>query len=181
MNLSNLVFDKKEEFTDGKYSVHSFSSPEKKFRRISCGEESICIIPFELNENNQIKNIFLLKYTDYLLDGEKFTCITKTFNQNKFDSYFLAVENYLHEKLGISELEVNDLYLLGKITHGIPFTKDYKCYGVNVTNFNSLAALSLSDPINSIQKVKFTKVINGDISDSLVLSSSLLLLSYFLD
>lgn len=181
MNQNNLQFNQKEEFSDGKYSIHSFSNLDKTFRRISCKEESICIIPFELNETNQITSVYLLKYTDYLLNGEKFTCLTKTFNQNKFDSYFLAVEDYLHQKLGISELEVNDLYLLGKVTHGLPFSKEYKCYGVNVTNFISASTLSLSDPLNSVQRIKFTKVINGDISDSLVLSSSLLLLSYFLD
>jgi hypothetical protein len=174
MNPNKFNPDKKQEFSDGKYSVYTFlEGSDKKFRRLSCDTESICVIPFELNERGQIKNIYLLKYEDYLLGGNKFTCITDSFNKNKFDSHYLAVEDCLSSSLRISDIDINDSYFLGTVSHGIPFSKEYKCYAVNITD--SLASLDSS----TIIPIKFNRVINGDFSDSLVLSCSLLLLSYF--
>ena len=179
MNLNNPLFDKKEEFTDGKYSVYSFSNPSKKFRRISCEQESICLLPFEINENSQISNVYLFKYEDYLLGGSKLACITDTFDKDQFDSQFSAVEHCLEEKLGISNVDLNDCYFLGNISHGIPFSKEYRCYAVNVTSAISEKSVAGQPVFADLEKIKFSKVANGQVPDSLVLSCSLLLLSYF--
>lgn len=176
MNLSRPQLDKKEEFSDGKYSMYTFSDSTKKYRRLACDHESICLLPFELNESGYIRNLFLQKYDDYLLGGSKFTCITNTFDKDYYDSHFLAVEDCCKDLFGIADINVNDAYFLGTVSHGIPFSKDYRCYAVNITPFLSEGhKVHLSE----IEKVKFSKVLNGSFPDSLVLSCSLLLLSYF--
>jgi hypothetical protein len=177
MDPNNFQLDKREEFSDGKYSVHTFLDQDKKFRRLSCDSESICILPFELNESNQIKNVYLLKYDDYLLGGSKFTCVTDTFNKDKYDSHFLAVEDCLNEKMEISNIDINDCYFLGTVSHGLPFSKEYRCYAVNITS--DISKPGSSSFFSDIEKIRFNRVINGNFPDSLILSCSLLLLSYF--
>ena len=179
MNPSNPEFDKTEEFSDGKYSVYSFSNSSNKFRRIACDQESICILPFELNENNQITNVYLFKYDDYLLGGSKLACITDTFDKDKFDSHFSAVENCLEDKMGVSNIDINDCYFLGNVSHGIPFSKEYRCYAVNITSAISERNFLSQPAFSDLEKIKFSKVVNGQVPDSLILSCSLLLLSYF--
>lgn len=187
MNPDNKHFDKKEEYNDGKYSMYSFSGNNGKFRRLACSEESICVLPFDLNERGQIKNIYLAKYMDHLLGGVGFTCITDTFNKDQFDSYYNAVESCLADEMGLNDIHVNDTYLLGTVRHGVPFSKEYKCYGVNLTNHMedpsgyTPIGLNPNQNIRSIEKVRFTRLLNGDIQDSLALSCSLLLISYFSD
>jgi len=181
----NTSFDKKQEYTDGKYSMYSFSSNGGNFRRLACSEESICILPFDLNEHDQVKNIYLAKYKDHLLGGVDFTCITDTFDKNKFDSYYNAVEDCAHNELGLSDTDINDIYFLGKVKHGVPFSKEYRCYGINLSNYMkdpsgfSVAGFNPNTNVQSIEKVRFNRLLKGEVSDSIALSCSLLLLSYF--
>lgn len=185
MNLSDLDFNKKQEYSDGKYSVYSFSKGDKNFKKIVCDQESICIIPFDLNEHEQIKNIYLAKYKDHLTGEIEYTCISDTFNKNEHDSYFEAVERCLEDDFGLKNIDVNDTYFLGKIKHGVPFSKEYRCYAVNLNNYSQnpsgyvAAGLNPNPQIVSMEKVRFNRILKGDISDSLALSCAMLLLSYF--
>ena len=184
MNLDISKFNKKEEYADGKYSVYSFSGENRNFRRIVCSDESICILPFDLTDKNNIRNIYLSKYKDYLSDKFDHTCLTDTFNKDEFDSYYEAIESCLNNEMGLQNIDVNDTYYLGKIKHSLPFSKEYRCYGVNLTKYcNDMSGytnpVQPSDPKMIIEKIKFNKLIKGDISDSLSLSCALLLLSYF--
>ncbi len=169
-------------YTDGKYSVYNISSDDKKFRRVVCKDESICIIPFTVSDSNQIQSVYLSKYQDYLNSSVNYTCISKSINKNFFESYTHAVESILSNLMGITKLDVNDIYYLGKINHGVPFTKEYRCFGVNLSDIDlsSIEPVSKDQIANSsIEKVKFSRVVRGESPDSLVLSSSMLLLSYF--
>lgn len=182
MNLDDL--NKKQEYSDGKYSVYSFSKGDKNFKKLICEQESICILPFDVNENSQIKNVYLAKYQDHLNNDFGFTCISKTFNRNDHDSYFEAVEQSLINELGLKQVDVNDIYFLGKVKHGIPFSKEYKCYAINLSNYSDDSRGYLptgfqpNSHIESIEKVRFTRFLKGDVSDSLALSCAMLLLSY---
>lgn len=189
MNLSNLKFDKKEEYSDGKYSIFSFSGENGKFKRLHCDGTSICVIPFNTNENNQIKNIFLTKYQDYLSNSSELRCISDTVDLNKFDSYYSALLDCIKHELNLENIDVNDIYYLGKIKHTVPFSKEYRCYGVNISNFSdsssnfapNITQSELEKRLHSLEMVKFNRVLSGEICDSLTLSASLLLLSYIND
>ena len=176
-----------QEYTDGKYSVYSFAKEDgAKIKRLSCEQESICILPFDLNEHNQVKNIYLAKYQDYLSNKSAFTCITDTVDQNETDTYLDAISACVKKEMGLQQLEVDDVYLLGRVNHGLPFSKQFRCYGLNLSRFADpadflIAGLNPNPNISSIEKVKFTRLVKGEIADSLVLSCSLLLLSYLND
>ena len=181
---TNINIEPNEEYSDGKYSVLSFKKEDDSFRRITCDQESIALIPFCSNESNQIKCVYLSKYRDYLGNSDKFTCITGKVDKNESDSYYDVVESLISKELKISDVDVNDIYFLGKIDHTVPFTKGYKCYGVDLTRYldapydDNLGKNRLSSR-NTIDKVRFSRILNGDVTDSLVLASSLILLSYF--
>lgn len=180
----DIVLEPNEEYSDGKYSVLSFNKEDDSFRRITCSQESVALIPFCTTQSNQIKSIYLSKYRDYLGNSDKFTCITGKVDKNETDSYYDVVESLISKELEISDIGVNDIYFLGNIDHTVPFTKGYRCYGVDLTRhldapFADTLGQNRTSTRNTIEKVRFTRVLNGDITDSLVLSSSLILLSYF--
>ena len=181
---NDIALDPHEEYSDGKYSVLSFNKEDDSFRRITCSQESVALIPFCLNESNKIKCAYLSKYRDYLGNSDKFTCITGKVDKNEADSYYDVVEKLLSNELEINDVGVNDIYFLGKIDHTVPFTKGYRCYGIDLTRYldapyeDQIGKTKLSTR-NTIEKVRFSRILNGEITDSLVLASSLILLSYF--
>jgi hypothetical protein len=189
MNLNNLKFDKKQEYSDGKYSIFSFSGEKGKFKRLSCDSTSICVIPFNTNDNNQVKNVFLAKYQDYLSNSLELRCISDTVDLDKFDSYYSALLDCVKHELNLENIDVNDIYYLGKIKHTVPFSKEYRCYGVNISSFSdtssnftpTLNSSELDNRLHTLETVKFSRVLSGEICDSLTLSASLLLLSYLND
>lgn len=177
--------NKKQDYEDNKFSIISFSNDKGKFKRISSKEESICILPFDTNDRGQIRNVYLFKYRDYLSDSDETRCITETLDPNSTDSYYEAVCSCLNREAGITELDVNQVFYLGKIKHTIPFTKSYRCYGVNISDkldqAGNLAKLPGVEPANhfhSVEKIKFTRLLKGEVCDSLALACSTLLLSY---
>jgi hypothetical protein len=178
------AFNQTEEYSDGTYKVLNFTGDKGKFKRISCSKEAICLLPFDVNEDGKIKNVYLAKYHDYVLDGQNHRCITTSLEPDEFETYHDSLITCIDRELGLNEVEVDDLYYLGQVRHTIPFTKNYKCYAVNVTNYSedpSGFMPKLSDPtdkLHSIDKVRFSRVINGEICDSLTLSCAILLISY---
>jgi hypothetical protein len=184
--MANSIIDKQEEYSNGKYSILNFTSDKGKSTRIVCNQESICIIPFDCfhNEPSKIRNVYLAKYDDYVTHENGYKCITGSLKPDEFSTYHDSLVNCIDNELGLSDVDVNDLFYLGVIKHSVPFNKSYKCYAVNLTNYSSEVAgfsptLSNSDQkLHTLDKVKFSRVINGEVNDSLVLSSSLLLLSY---
>lgn len=184
--MANSIINKQEEYSNGKYSIVKFSTDNGISTRVVCNQESICIIPFDCfhSEKTQIRNVYLAKFDDYVSSGENHKCITGSLKPDEFSTYHTSLIECIDRELGLSDLDVNDLFYLGTIKHSVPFDKSYKCYAVNLTNYSDEVngfSPKLSNPENNlhtIDKVKFTKVVNGEISDSLVLASSLLLLSY---
>ena len=177
-------FNSTEEYSDGTYRVINFTSDKRKFKRISCEKEAICLLPFDVNANDQIKNIYLAKYHDYVLNGENHRCITASLEPDEFETYHDSLAKCIDLELGLDDIEINDLYYLGQVQHTIPFTKTYKCYAVNLTKYSedptgfTPKLLDSDDKMHSIDKVRFSRVIKGEICDSLTLSCALLLLSY---
>lgn len=182
MNHRANNFERKDIFTDGKYSIHSFSNGQNTFRRLSCSEASICLIPFDLTDSHKISGLYLSSYQDQLLDSSNFTCVTETFDRNTKSSYFQAIEDSLNSRLGVSNPDLNAIYYLGKINHTVPFNKEYRCYGFNVGHaFDPTVLSPNSKHGHRLERIPFSRIIRGEFSDSLILSASMLLLSYFTD
>jgi hypothetical protein len=177
-------FNLTEEYSNDKFKILNFSGDTRSFKRISSIREAICLLPFDVNENNQIKNVYLAKYHDYLLDEEKYRCITSTLEPDEFNTFHESLSNCIDLELGLSDVEINDIFYLGPIQHTIPFTKTYKCYAINLTNYSedplgfTPKTLQDSSKMHTIDKIRFSKILKGEVPDTLTLSSSLLLLSY---
>jgi len=116
--------------------------------------------------------------------------MSRTYDSQRFDTYYTAVEECLREELGLPDtFNINDLYYLGQIKHSLPFSKEYKCFGFNLTPYlndeagwkSPFSEEDLKSRLKHVEKVKFNKLVKGEVSDSLALSCSLLLLSYFSD
>lgn len=180
-------FNSTEEYSDDKFKILNFSGQTGNFKRISCSKEAICVLPFDVNENSQIKNVYLTKYHDYVLNGQNHKCITATLEPDEFDTYHESLINCIDNELGITDIDINDLFYLGQIQHTIPFTKTYKCYAINLTKYSedptgfTPKILNPDERLHSIDKVRFSRIMKGEICDSLALSCSLLLLSYISD
>jgi hypothetical protein len=187
MEPTKRDLQKIQEYADGKYAVYTFSGQDgSRVKRLACSQESICVLPFDLNEHGQIKNVYLAKYQDYLSECPSFSCIADSVNKHEFDTYLDAVSSCVKNEMGISQIEVDDVYFLGKVNHGLPFSKEFRCYGLNLSRFSDpadfvIAGLNPNPNISSIEKVRFNRLIKGEVADSLVLSCALLLLSYISD
>ncbi len=182
--MKNDQFESTEEYSNESFKVLNFIGDKGKFKRISSSKEAICLLPFDVNENNQIKNVYLAKYYDYVLNKDNHRCITATLEPDEFDTYHESFSKCVDLELGLADIELNDIFYLGQIQHTIPFTKTYKCYAINLTKYSedpSGFTPKLLDPeskLHSIDKIRFNRVIKGEIYDTLTLSSSILLISY---
>jgi hypothetical protein len=171
----------KEEFNDGKYQVLSMTDGESNLRRIICTTPSICLIPFDTNED-KIRNVYLARYMDYLNGEHGHTCIVLD-SKGEFNSDFEEVEHACKSELRIN-CDVNDVYYLGKIKFSLPFTKEIKCYGINLDGHSKdLSGFTINtdqsdNKMYILDKVRFTRILNGEIDDSTCLSAALLLASY---
>jgi len=182
--MINRKFENKEEYQDGKYRFFTISNGKKDYRRVTCDVEGICLIPFDLNDSNNIKNIYLARYTDYLTGNEGHCCLTCESTPNR-DSDFEEINQFIHSELGINP-EINDVYYLGNIEHRMPFSKTYKCYALNLTDYSKdptgfkieIPSEEGEERIYTLDKVNFNRIFKGDIEDSLCLSSAMLLISY---
>lgn len=180
MNNSNK-FLFKEEFSDGKYRVLSLTDGESNLRRIVCETPSVCIVPFDTNDG-KIRNVYLARYMDYLTGEHGHTCITLE-SKNNFDSDFEEVEYICKSELKI-DCDVNEVYYLGKINFSLPFSKTIKCYAVNLDNHSrDLSGFTLDveesdNKMYTLDRVRFTRILNGEIEDTVCLSAAMLLTSY---
>lgn len=170
-------------YSDDKYKVVSFSTDSHNLRRITCESESICILPFDKNDQGKIKNVYLLKYHDYMSNKFGNICINFDINPNVDSSYFDAVSRGVDSYLGIKVDDINSLFYLGTIEHTLPFSKTFRCYALDLTNYikdPSGFTPNISTNVSklfSIDKININKLLNGEIKDSLSLSCSALLLT----
>tara|TARA_B100000497_G_scaffold115895_1_gene139833 strand:- start:548 stop:1072 length:525 start_codon:yes stop_codon:yes gene_type:complete len=167
---------KDEIFNDGKYKVVSIKGDNVDHRKLVCETDSICILPFDTKDGN-IDSTYLVSSSDYL-NGDTFnSCITSDTKYNT-DAQFSEVCKIITDTIGISNIDVEDLYYIGKVKHNMPFYKSYRCYAFSLDNYiDKIDESKLKD--GGIDKVKFNNIVNsGSLHDSLCLSCSLLLLSY---
>jgi len=182
--MENEKFNIREEYSDDKFKIVSFTGDRGSFKRISAPKESICLLPFDVNENNQIKNVYLAKYYDYILNSQNYRCITSSLEPDEFNTYHESLSECIDLELGLSDIDINDIFYLGQIQHTIPFTKTYKCYALNITNYSedptgfTPKLIEPDSKLHSIDKVRFSRVLRGEVCDTLTLSCSILLLSY---
>jgi hypothetical protein len=177
-------FIKKEEYSNPKYSIYSFEKDQNSFQRVASSSESVCILPFDVNAAGKIKNVYLYRYLDAITNQEENRAISATFNTENFSSGYEVLISKIEELFNLKDINIDDLFYLGKVKHSVPFHKEYSCYAINLSNnANDSTGFSLDSKYSSkfnesIEKVKFNDLLYGKVSDSLALSCALLFLSY---
>lgn len=181
--MTNREFRNRENFSDGKYRILNITDGDRDLRRIVCEVDGICLIPFDTSDG-KVKNVYLAKYMDYLTNDHGHSCICMD-SSGEYSSNFEEVKDICKNELNI-DCDVNDVYYIGKVKHQLPFSKTYSCYAVNLDNHSKdLTGFVLDLPkseeenkLYSLDRIRFTRVLNGDIEDSLCLAASMLLISY---
>jgi hypothetical protein len=187
MNPNNFSKSLNYSSQDGKYSVYNFTDGSTSFDRIDSTQESICIFPFFKNEHDKIESVVLANCIDHMHDGKSIlTCITQTFDQDQHSSYHSSFKDIIEKNLNLKDVNVDDIFYLGEVSHNLPFNKKYRCFSVNLSNyydkFSDIAQEDLkfkNQKIVDLKNVKFSTLVNGNVDDSLCLSCAMLLLSYF--
>ena len=181
--MENNKIEQKIAYDDGKYKIFNVSDGPVDHRKIVCDTEAICLIPFDTS-SGKIQNIYLSPQSDYL-DGSMKRVSMCYESKGEFSSNFEEVHSLCKDNLNI-DCDVNDVYFLGKIKHQFPFQKTYKCYAINLDNYSEdeggfkldLPPSEINQRNSTIEKIKFNRVMNGEIEDSICLSSAMLLVSY---
>ena len=186
-DLSNFAFNPQEKYNDGKYSIHEIEAGENNYRRIKCETDGICLVPFDLNDHGQIHHLYLQKYSDYLNGSDDTCCLHTDMDSEQDSSHYDALVRLAEKELGLPDIDVNHIFYLGKVSHTVPFSKDYRCYAIDVSHYSDnqvdgfnpkLSRSEIDSKSHQLQKVRFTRILKGGIADSLALSCAALLISY---
>ena len=181
-----IQYNKSNLYDDNNFELFSIEVGDSKIQRSRDKSDAICLLMFDINDDGKISNLYLLKQIDYLNDDKYLSCLVEDINTNIDDDSFDTLKRCISKDLAIKNLNVDSCYYLGKIDHNVPFLKTYSCYGLCLNDYiKSPDGFKLDMPeaeINgktySIEKMKFSRAIKGECSDSLVLSSCMLLISY---
>lgn len=181
-------FTKTSKYEDDDLELFSITANNKTLNRGMYKRDTICVIPFDMNSKNQISNIYLAKNYDFSNGENLYSCITEDFDASRDGDSYDTFMRSLNMDLGLSDVAVpaDSCYYLGKVCHTIPAHKNYHCYAIDVTNLATdpkgftpkIPQEELDSKLYSIDKVRFNRVVKGEISDSLTLAGTLLLISY---
>ena len=183
---NNIEFVKSNLYDDDNFELFSIDSGDVKLQRGRCKTDSVCILPFDINEHNQVKNVYLLKQQDFINDDICYSCLTEDINYKLDNDSYETFKRSIHKDLAIKNINVDSCYYLGKISHTVPFSKEYHCYGLCLNDYiktpggfePDLPEEEVNGKYYSLEKTRFSRAIKGEVSDSLVLSSCMLLISY---
>lgn len=180
------------QITNGPFDLISIEADNSKHEIISSKVNHVLILPFERTSDNKIKAIYAIESTDVAVPGTTVSLISDIVDQRKDQSTYDTVCRALIEEAGLNLDEVglteDDIFYLGNISMSVPVIAKLKCYAVDVSkisgpnpiNFTrALSKAALTKDNSKIVRLGFHQVVNGDFSDSTILSGSFLLVAYF--
>ena len=181
-------YTKTSKYDDEDVEIFSVAANNKTVTRGRHKNESICVIPFDMNEQNQISGIYLAKHFDFTANTNIHSAVTEDFDPSSDSDSYETFMRSVNKDLGLSDSSIPDdaSYYLGKICHNFPYHKTYHCYALNVTNLANtpqgfkpkLPKEETDAKLYTIDRVKFNRVVKGEVNDSLTLAGTLLLISY---
>jgi hypothetical protein len=187
MENEKIQFVKSNLYNDDSFELVSINAGDDTLKKGRCKSEAVCILPFDLSEQNKIKDLYLLKQEDFFNKNVIRTCLTEDINDSIDDDSFDTFKRCIHKDLAIKNFNnIDSCYYLGKISHTDPIVKDYYCYGICLNDYikgpNGFTPDLPTEEVNgkyyTLDKIRFSKAIKGEVNDSLVLSSCMLLISY---
>jgi hypothetical protein len=178
---------------NGRFDVVSLTKGQDKDDFLSVKVKYIAVLPFERTADDKIKAIYGLKFENPATDQTDVTIVTDTINPTVDGSYYDSVVRALIEEAGLdiekAGINEDDIFYIGNISTSLPATAQIKCYAVDFSKISNpespiefartLSKSKFTKDSSEIVKIGFHQVVNGDFSDSLILSGSFLLISYF--
>jgi hypothetical protein len=178
---------------NGEFDVVSLSREHHKADRLVSKANYIAVLPFDCLPDGKIKSIYGLKFDNHATGQKDVTLITDSFDQNRDKTAYDSVFRLFLEEAGVnledSGITEDDIFYLGNITSAVPVSAKFKCFAIDLTKLASLkqspeftrnlSKSSLEKDSSEIARLGFNQVANGDFTDSMILSGSFLLVSYF--
>jgi len=125
-DLSKFAFTPQEKYSDGKYSFYEISDGSNAHRRINCETEGVCLLPFDLNDHGQIHHVYLQKYLDYFNGAQEYCCVHQDIDPEQDHSHYDALLRACEKEFAMNDIEVDNIFYLGKVSHTVPFSKTYR-------------------------------------------------------
>ena len=177
---------------NGAFDLISFQRENDRHEFISSKSNHILVIPFERTAENTIKSIYAVESSSLVSDESTISLISDSVNSSKDQTPYDAVCRALIEEAGLNidelGLSEDDIFYLGKVTMNVPVSAKFKCYAVDLSKLSgpnpieftrALSKSKLTRDDSKIVKLGFHQVVNGDFSDSTILSGAFLLVAYF--
>ena len=185
--MHNQIISETTEF--GKFNVVTINKDSQTAQFLSAKPKYVAILPFDRNSENGIKSMYLLQTPNRSINSPVHTLIVDEIDADRDRTPYDSVCRALIEEAGLDleavGLNEDNVFFLGEISTNIPVTSVFACYAIDITAKSSieftrnLSKDSISKDESSITRVGFHEVVNGNFTDSLVLSASFLLVSYF--
>jgi hypothetical protein len=174
----------------GKFNLTTVNKDTMSNHYVSDDSTYVCLIPFERTDDDHIKTMYLLQFPDHATGAKQHCLITDQINPDLDQTSYDSVRRAMIEEAGVNlddlRLDENVIFYLGEIGMCFPVNAKMICYGIDLTGLKDpveftriLAKDQFIKDNSSIVKVGFHQVVNGDYSDSTVLSGAFLLVSYF--
>jgi len=178
---------------NGQFDVVSLSREQHKAERLVSKANHIAVIPFDCSQDGKIKSIYGLKFDNHATGQRDVTLLTDSFDSGKDKTAYDAVFRLFLEEAGVNLEEAgvieDDVFYLGYITSSVPVSSKFKCFAVDLTKLagpkskleftRNLSKSNFEKDSSEIARIGFNQVVNGDFSDSMILSGAFLLISYF--
>lgn len=174
----------------GRFKIKTVSMDNLSKQYLMDDSTYVCLLPFTRTSDNNIKAVHLLEYTDPTDDQVKTSLIIDSIDSDLDRTSYDSVKRSMIEEAGVNlddlKIDENSIYYLGEITSTVPGKVELKCYAIDLTDLKNpieftrvLTKDGFVRDRSKVVEVGFHKVVNGDYSDSLVLSAAFLLVSYF--
>lgn len=178
---------------NGQFDLVSLSREQHKSEKLISKANHIAIIPFDCSSDGKIKSIYGLKFENHATGQKDVTLLTDSVDSSKDKTAYDAVFRVFLEEAGVnleeSGIVEDDIFYLGYITSAVPVNSKFKCFAVDLTKLTgakskleftrTLSKANFEKDSSEIAKIGFNQVVNGDFTDSMILSGAFLLISYF--
>lgn len=188
ISIDPADFDKNVEYSGDELVVYSVKHGNEKLESSKSLEDMVLILPYDLSATGpvsaQIKRLYLNRFYNYVEEELQFKPIVSPIDEDQDDSLLDSVKRISLEQLGITskDFSIDNVRYLGKVILNEGHNAVIHCYGIDVTGLaDSPMGFSPKlhdEPVDkTVEPVLYRDVIQGEYSDSLTLSSALLLLA----
>jgi len=167
------------------FKVSSLVYKDTPIEQVSNLKKKVCILPFELDDDNNIDLVYLTKelnlfnnktYNSLLLEN-----IDNTQDESALDTVVRCMNQYMNLNIDLGhEKDLERIYYLGDLE----FNQDYNCkiplYSVRINDMVFKKDLDYTiDDRRIIMRRQYTDIINSGSQDIFIFSALYLLLTYY--